>query len=412
MYLLRLDKQEISRGGSGGERHMRAIVLATSRGEQLDPLTLTQPKALVPIMGRPMIDHILAHLSVHGIHDVVVTLGYQGDQIVEHIGDGAAFGIQVRYTRENASTGTAGAVQDALKRYPSVEPFFVLAGGDALTDVNLSEAYRYFSQTGDKFGLVLAEVEDPRSYRVVLTDNEGRVVRFVEKPGTFDFGRLISTGIYYLDPTVLQEAPETHALDIDIQVFTRWLETGGIIRAYKTGGYWRSIDTLRSYWDAHRDLLDGIVHLPWLGKSQHGVYQSATAVVDPTARLVSPIYIGDDAMILPGAEVGPYTVIGEVCVIGAFSHVSDSLLWERVVIGPGVTVNGAMLASQVEVQGRAQVAPGVVVGEGSRIGWSARLHSDLHLPPHSDVLPGNTLYAHHGIGNDWWFANKRSPLGG
>lgn len=376
---------------------MRAIILAGGRGERLAPLTETVPKPLVPMAGRPLIDHILIMLADHGFTDVVITLGYLGEMIHRHVGNGARYGITVRYTTEQRPLGTAGSVKKALAEHPTSAPFLVIAG-DAVTDMDLFEAYCHFYAQGACIGLVLAQVEDPRPYGVVTLDDTGRVRQFVEKPATLDAGCTVNTGIYFLNPRVLEQVPDHLPYDFGLQFFPQWLAAGRAIQGLEGDGYWCDMGTLQQYRNAHRDILRGVVPYPLPPESAEGVHLAASAEVDLTARLVAPVVVEEGAVIEAGAEVGPYSVVGARTFVGAWARVERSVVGEGCSLAAGVRLQGAILGNLVVVEGRASMEDMVAVGDGCRIGWGAHLRAGMRLPPGTRVTPGSALLPFHSQG--------------
>lgn len=370
---------------------MHAIILAGGRGERLLPLTQSQPKPMVPLMGRPLIDHTLAALHEHGFRDVIITLGYLGHVIRDHVGSGARYGVRVHYTEEQVPLGTAGAMRQAFLEMPVTEPFLVIAA-DSVTDINLAEVYAYFQNQRAQLGMVVTDVHDPRPYGVVKVDDQGYVADFVEKPAAASSGRTVNTGIYYIAPHVVQHIPGQRAQDFGHQLFPEWLKAGRRIHAYATDAYWCDVGTIDQYQTAHFDVLEGRVQLPLLSRRSEGSWVSRSAFIHPTARLVGPVMIGERVTVEAGAVVGPYAVVGRNSRIGSWTRVAHSVLFEDVSLAAGIRVKGAILGRHVAVGGQASVADQVVVGNGSHIGWGSRLHAGLKLPLSSKVPPGSELY--------------------
>lgn len=203
----------------------KAIVMAGGRGSRLRPLTLTRPKPLVPVANRPVMAHILEWLRDHGFSEVLVTLHYRAADVCRAIGDGRSFGLKITYQVEEEPVGTAGSVKLA-ESWIANEPFLV-ASGDALTDVNLIRFIQRHRETGAWLTLGLKHVQDPSQYGVVELDGRGRVLRFQEKPGIGRaFSHLANTGIYCVEPEVLERVPRGQACDWSRDVFPQLLAEG------------------------------------------------------------------------------------------------------------------------------------------------------------------------------------------
>ncbi|HHX39687.1 MAG TPA: nucleotidyltransferase family protein, partial [Armatimonadetes bacterium] len=181
---------------------MKAVVMAGGEGSRLRPLTCNRPKPLVPIVNKPIMQHIIELLVRSGFTDVIATLHYLADEIETYFGDGSEFGVRMRYTVEETPLGTAGSVKQA-------EPWlsdgtFVIISGDALTDFDLRKAVEFHKRHGSMATIVLTRVESPLEYGVVITDQDSRIRRFLEKPDWSQvFSDTINTGIYILEPEVL-----------------------------------------------------------------------------------------------------------------------------------------------------------------------------------------------------------------
>src|SRR5579885_388911 len=158
---------------------MKAVVMAGGEGSRLRPLTVTRPKPMVPIVGRPVMEHILNLLKQHGITDVVVTVQYMASAIEDYFGDGSALGMHIAYSREEVPLGTAGSVKNA--EHLLQEPFLVISG-DALTDYNLSDILAFHKAKKSLATLTLAHVSNPLEYGVIITDDTSHIRQFLEKP--------------------------------------------------------------------------------------------------------------------------------------------------------------------------------------------------------------------------------------
>src|SRR5262249_23270019 len=158
---------------------MKAVVMAGGEGSRLRPLTVTRPKPMVPIVGRPVMEHILNLLKTHGITEVVVTVQYMASAIEDYFGDGSQLGMHIAYSREEVPLGTAGRVKTAEELLN--EPFLVISG-DALTDFNLSDLIAFHTERQAMATLTLASVANPLEYGVIITDEQQRIRQFLEKP--------------------------------------------------------------------------------------------------------------------------------------------------------------------------------------------------------------------------------------
>ena len=214
---------------------MKAIIMAGGEGSRLRPLTCDCPKPMVPLMDRPVMSYALELLKRHHVREAAVTLQYLPDRVRDYFGDGAEFGLSIRYYAEREPMGTAGSVKQAQDFL--TETFAVLSG-DGVTDCDLTEALRFHRERGALATMVLKHVETPLEYGVVVADREGRVQRFVEKPGWSEvFSDTVNTGIYILEPEALEHIPANRPYDFGNELFPSMVEAGLPVYAYVMSGY-------------------------------------------------------------------------------------------------------------------------------------------------------------------------------
>ena len=239
---------------------MKAVVMAGGEGSRLRPLTISRPKPMVPIVGRPVAEHILNLLKEHGITDVIMTVQYLASNIEDYFGDGSQFGMRIRYSREETPLGTAGSVKNA-EEWLRDEPFLVISG-DALTDFNLTKIIEFHREKQAMATLTLAHVPNPLEYGVIITDDEGHITQFLEKPSWAQvFSDTINTGIYMLDPKVFDYFERDKPFDFSTDLFPILLKNGDPLYGYTASGYWCDVGNLSEYMRANADVLQGNVQL-------------------------------------------------------------------------------------------------------------------------------------------------------
>jgi NDP-sugar pyrophosphorylase family protein len=232
--------------------HMRALLLAAGEGRRLRPLTLDRPKPMLPVGGRPLLEHLVDLLRRHGIHEVAINLHYQPRAIVDYFGDGSRSGVSITYSYEPHLVGSAGAVKQ-LHWFLGSEPFLVLYG-DVLADVSLSELIARHNARRCAGTLVLYEVEDPTRVGIVELDEDERITGFVEKPARGEVrGNLANAGIYLLDPSVIDLIPPDVESDFGRDIFPAALERGFDLRGIRLDGYLLDIGSPERYAQAERD---------------------------------------------------------------------------------------------------------------------------------------------------------------
>ncbi|MFZ5899476.1 MAG: sugar phosphate nucleotidyltransferase [Bacillota bacterium] len=369
---------------------MKAIIMAGGEGSRLRPLTCGRPKPMVPLLNRPVMAYCIELLKQHGITDIGVTLMYLPDAIRDYFGDGAEYGVNLHYFVEEIPLGTAGSVKNAES---FLDETFVVISGDALTDLNLARAVEFHKDHGAIGTLVLTRVPTPLEYGVVITDTEGQIVRFLEKPGWGEvFSDTVNTGIYVLEPEVLGYFAPGQPFDFSKDLFPLLLRERKPLFGVVLDGYWCDIGNLEAYMQAHQDVLSGRVAVKIPGKEiAPRVWAGADVHLDAECVLKGPSFIGDSCVIGPGATIDSHTVFGSGCIVQGGASVKRSVCWDNVYIGPRAHVRGAVLCSRVQVQTAAGVYEGAVVGDDTIIKEGGTLMPEVKLWPRKLVDVGATV---------------------
>jgi mannose-1-phosphate guanylyltransferase len=313
---------------------MQALILAGGEGTRLRPLTTKVPKPVVPLANRPFITYMLDWLEAHGFDDVVMSCGFLADGVRSVLGTGDRAGLTIRYVDEQSPLGTAGPVKLAE---PMLAERFAVLNGDILTDIDLSSVVRFHEDSGARATLTLTPVDDPSSYGVILTDVEGRVEAFIEKPQGEAPSNLINAGIYVLEREVVSGIPADRAVSFEREVFPALV--GADLYGVERGGYWLDIGTRDRYLQATRDILAGNV-----GTVVQPGFGPGTEL-DSAALVFEPVLGGESCRIGPEAELGPDTTLGARCAVGAGAVVRDSALHDGVTVEEGATVIGSIVGA-------------------------------------------------------------------
>jgi mannose-1-phosphate guanylyltransferase/phosphomannomutase len=381
---------------------MKAVIMAGGLGTRLRPLTVHVPKPLVPVGNLPIMEHNVRLLRRHGYTDLVALLFFLPETIVQHFGDGSRWGVHMTYVTPPLDLGTAGAVKFAVGELG--EPVLVLSA-DLLTDFDLARACDFHRAQAAEATMVLTRVEKPLSYGVVITDDAGRVTRFLEKPAWGEvFSDTINTGIYLLEPSVFSAIPAGRSYDFGQELFPALLASGRSLWGHVALGYWRDVGDLGEYRAAHLDLLHGKVALDIPGirceGPGHTVWLGEGARVDYTAKLGGGVVIGRDATIAPGARVAN-SAVGARVVVHEGADVEGSILWDDVEVGPGAVVREAIVGRKTSVRGNAFLSEGVVIGDFCKIGESSVIKANAKVWPYKEVEDGATLAMSLVWGERW-----------
>jgi mannose-1-phosphate guanylyltransferase/phosphomannomutase len=371
---------------------MKAVIMAGGFGTRLRPLTTHIPKPLVPVGNVPIMEHTVRLLKRHGFTDLLVLLYFLPETITGHFGDGSQWGVRMTYATPTADLGTAGAVKFAAGELG--EPVLVISG-DVLTDFDLQAAVRSHQQRGAEASIVLTRVDSPLAYGIVIIDESGRIVRFLEKPSWGEvFSDTINTGIYILDPSVLAAVPAGRPYDFGRELFPALLASGRRLYGHVAEGYWRDVGDLTEYRTAHLDLLQGRVGVEIPGTHtqgpEHSVWVGEGARVDFLTKLSGSVIIGAGAQVAPGVRL-VNCVVGPGCVIGAGADIEGSVLWDHVDVGPSARIKEAIVGTRAQIRANAFVAEGVVIGDYARIGESSTVKANAKVWPYKEVEDGATL---------------------
>jgi mannose-1-phosphate guanylyltransferase / phosphomannomutase len=342
---------------------------------------------MLPIVGEPMMQHILRLLRRHGFTDVVVTVQFLASVIRNFFGDGSDLGLRLTYVTEEEPLGTAGSVKNAESLLD--EPFLVISG-DAVTDLDLQEAVRFHQQRDAAVTVVLKRVEDPLEFGIVIASEDGRIERFLEKPGWGEvFSDTANTGIYVVDPEVLAYVPSGEEFDFAHDLFPLLLEKGVPLYGHISEGYWTDVGTIESYFTVHRDVLDRKVELDLAGFRMGGdVWVGGDAEVEPGARIRGPVYVGPNSRVEAGAELREYTVMGSNVVVksGAFLH--RAIVHDNAYVGSSTTLRGCMIGKNADISSGATVDEGAVIADECHVGQGSVVNPRVKVYPFKTVDPG------------------------
>lgn len=381
---------------------MKAVIMAGGFGTRLRPLTAHVPKPLVPVGNVPIMEHTVRLLKRHGFTDLLVLLFFMPETITSHFGDGSRWGVHMTYITPAADLGTAGAVRFAAEG--SLEPVLVMSA-DVLTNFDLEAAAAFHRAKGAEATMVLTQVEMPLAYGIVITDEDGRILRFLEKPAWGEvFSDTINTGIYLLEPSVFGAIPPNRPYDFGKELFPALLASGRSLWGHVARGYWRDVGDLTEYRAAHIDLLQGAIGVDIPGERHEGaghtVWLGEGARVDYSARLTGSVIVGRGAQIDPGARVGN-SVIGADCQVHAGADIQGSVLWDGVEIGAGAVIKEAVIGRKTIVRANAFLAEGVVIADSCRIGEGSVVKANVKVWPYKEVEDGATLAMSLVWGERW-----------
>ena len=370
---------------------MRAVLMAGGSGTRLRPLTCDLPKPMVPVLNRPIAEHIINLLKRNNITEIIATLYYLPDVMRDYFQDGSDFGVEMTYAvEEEQPLGTAGCVKN-IQQW--LEGTFITISGDAITDFDLQAAIAFHREKQSKATLILTRVPNPVEFGVVITDDDGKINRFLEKPSLSEiFSDTVNTGTYILEPEVLDYLPENEESDFSKDLFPLLLEKGEPMYGYIAEGYWCDVGHLEAYREAQYDGLAKKVKLdfPYDEKSA-GLWIGNNTYIDSSAVIETPALIGDNCRIGARVLIEAGTVIGDNVTIGADADLKRPIIWNGATVGDEAHLRACTISRGTRIDRRAQALEGAVVGALSIVGEEAQIAPGVRVWPSKRIESGAIL---------------------
>ncbi|MFN2627949.1 MAG: sugar phosphate nucleotidyltransferase [Gaiellaceae bacterium] len=369
---------------------MKAVVMAGGEGTRLRPLTSNQPKPMVPIVGKPCMEHIIELLREHGFEDVIVTVAFLPQSIRGYFGTGESQGVNIEYSVEESPLGTAGSVRLASDK---LEDTFLVISGDALCDVDLGQLVAFHREQGSSVTIGLKSVDNPLEFGIVVTDDDGRIERFLEKPSWGQvFSDTINTGIYVIEPEVLRHIPTDRPYDFSKELFPLLLEMGRPLYGYVMDGYWQDIGNLDQYRQANFDALEERVRLSIPGIRLRGNIWLGEGVDTELDAIEGPAFIGNYCRIGPEASVGAYSVLSNSVTLRDSARVARSIIDASSYLGRTALVEGAIIGRSCDLRAHVRVHEGVAIGDEVTIGAESVIMPGVRIYPYKEVESGSQIF--------------------
>jgi mannose-1-phosphate guanylyltransferase len=330
---------------------MKALLLAGGFGTRMRPLTERLPKPMAPVGNRPWLEHLIAGLKEQGIREFVIAVKHYPERITEYFGDGRKWGVSIRYAQEPVPLGTAGAIKNAEAW---LDGRFVAINADVVHRADIRALVAEHERSGALVTIGLVEVADPSQFGVVEQTEDGRIVRFVEKPPREQApSNRINAGIYIMEPEILKKIPAGREVSIERETFPQLIAEGFRVQGAKVDGYWMDMGTSERYRRIHWDLLDGKLKLDLEERERGGGIRIGEGTeIAQGAMLVPPVLVGSRVKIGERAVVGPYAVIGDDCVIGRGAKIVHSILWDRCTAAEAAQLNRCIVGSGLKIGSR------------------------------------------------------------
>jgi mannose-1-phosphate guanylyltransferase/phosphomannomutase len=352
--------------------YMRAMIWAAGLGTRLRPLTESQPKAMVPVLGKPMLEHAILLCRDAGIEEIMINLHYFPDVIREYFEDGRKWGVRLQYSFEETLLENAGALVK-VKAFFQNEPFVAL-GSDNLSDIDLRQLIRTHESKQALVTIATTTADDVTKYGIIGADADDRITSFQEKPAAHEaLGDQIATLFYVFDGRIFDFLPNTlEVCHFGKDVFPLLLNQQEPLYVHRHQGYWNDIGNPTNYLTANFDALSGKFALPHMPPAQDaGIYIGENSYVSPNAKLTAPVLIGNHCYVDDHAQVGPNIVIGDYSKLDTGATVSESVLWEHASIGRASSIETSVLAKHTKVYPENRIQ-GLVLGENSQVNKTSR----------------------------------------
>ena len=362
--------------------------MAGGEGTRLRPMTANQPKPLLPVVNKPIMEHVLTLLKRHGFDETVVTVQFLASLIRVYFGDGDELGMHLSYATEETPLGTAGSVKNAESALR--DDSFLVISGDALTDIDLGAVVAAHRENGALVTVCLKRVPDPLEFGIVITDEDQRIERFLEKPSWGQvFSDTVNTGIYVMEPEVFRYVAAGESVDWSSDVFPALVAAGAPVFGYVADGYWEDVGTHESYMKAQADVLNRQVDVEIHGfEMAPGVWIGEGAEVDPDAVIKGPVCIGDYAKVEAGAELREFTVLGDNVVVKGGAFLDRAVVHDNVFIGSQANLRGCVIGKNTDVMRAARVEEGAIVGDECVVEEEAFLSSGVKVYPFKTIEAG------------------------
>jgi mannose-1-phosphate guanylyltransferase len=332
---------------------MKAMILAAGKGTRVRPITHTIPKPLIPILQKPVMEFLLELLREHGFDEIIVNVSHLADQIENYFRDGQRFGVQIAYSFEGSikdgelvgeAIGSAAGIRKIQDFNPFFDDTFIVLCGDALIDLDLTAAVRWHREKGSIATIVTKSVprESVSSYGVVVTDENGLIQTFQEKPSVEEaLSTKINTGIYIFEPEVIDYIPPNRVYDIGSELFPKLVEIGAPFYAVDMDFEWVDIGKVPDYWQAIRAILNRDiknVQIPGT-EVRPGIYTGLNVAVNwDKVDIQGPVYIGGMTHIEDGSTIIGPSMIGSNCWICSGATVNNSIIFDYSRLGPSVSL--------------------------------------------------------------------------
>jgi NDP-sugar pyrophosphorylase family protein len=374
---------------------LKAVVLAGGLGTRLRPLTYSRPKPMLPIGPKPVLQYVIESLASSGFDQIIVTTNYLQEQIESYFGDGSRFGVSLTYPEEKTPLGTAGSVKNA-ERY--LDETFALIQGDNITDIDMARQLRYHRAKNAIATLSVMRVKEPWNYGVVMLDKQNKILGIQEKPSPSECrSNLINTGLYILEPDVLDPVPNGKQFDFAKDLFPIILTQGKGLYGYKAQGFWTDIGSVDGFLEASNWILGKMTsHISsnmntGLTKFKGPVWIGEDTALENEVTIRGPVYVEDSCKIGKNVFLGPGTALKRNVSVGEGSRINGALVFDSTRIYSKVTLSQCIVDMGCEIGTDSVIESSTILGAGCKIGEGVKIGHGVRLDPGTVVERGKTI---------------------
>jgi len=366
---------------------MKAVVMAGGFGTRIQPLTNSRPKPMLPILNRPMMEHTMMMLKDLGITEFIVLLYFKPDIIKDYFGDGSDFGIKVSYVTPTDDYGTAGAVKLAQELIGDEN--FIIISGDLVTDFDFRKIFDFHKKSKAKLSIGLTSVENPLEFGVVIANKENVIEKFLEKPSWGEvFSDTINTGIYIIEPEILNFIPEGENFDFGKDLFPLLMQQNVPLMGFSLNGYWRDVGNPESYRDVYEDILNNRVNFKIPGNEvtypSGKLYSDLPQILDDSVEIIGNVVIGENVTIANNVKLNN-VVIGNNVSIGENSNIRNTVFWEDISIGKNAKLDNCIICNDNIIEKNVTAKVGLILAQGCEIKELTKIEQDVTIWPDKTI---------------------------
>ncbi len=380
---------------------MKAVVMAGGFGTRIQPLTHSYPKPMLPIVNRPMMEHTMMTLKDLGITEFIILLYFKPEIIKDYFKDGSDFGIKISYVTPDNDYGTAGAVK--LAQDLIGDDNFIIISGDLVTDFDFQKLFDFHSSKKSKLSIGLTSVDNPLQFGVVIANSDNVIEKFLEKPSWGEvFSDTINTGIYIIEPEILEYIPKGENFDFAKDLFPTLMKNSIALMGYSLEGYWRDVGNPDSYREVHADILNEKVKFKIPGIKTDfpdgTLYSSTPYTLDKSIEIIGNVVLGKNVVLEKNVKLNN-AVIGDNTHIGSESNIRNSVLWSDIKIGKNVKFDGCVICYDNIVGKNVTAKAGLILAQGCEVGELATFEQDVTIWPDKKIEPASIVSHSLVLGN-------------